>query len=87
MKTITVTIIDPAGMHTRPASIISKKAAEYTADINIEYSNKKMNMKSIIGVMSLGITTQSQINISFDGIDEEIASEKIINCLKENQLI
>jgi len=44
-------------------------------------------MKYLICDMSLGITTQSQINITFDGIDEEIASEEIINCLKENQLI
>ena len=87
MKKLTVTITDPAGMHTRPASILSKKAGEFEADMQIVYGQKKTSMKSIIGIMSLGISSQSTIDIIVDGPDEAQAYEAIETCLIDNHMI
>lgn len=87
MKTLAFVVTDPAGMHTRPASIISRKAGEFDSDINIKYGEKKMNMKSIIGIMSLGIKSQSQVEIVCEGSDEDLACQEIKKCLIDNNMI
>lgn len=78
MKTIELKVTDPAGMHARPASILSKEASRYESEIHILCGDKKSNMKSIMGILSMGILTNSQITITVEGNDEDIA----LNSLK-----
>jgi phosphocarrier protein len=73
-----VTIINQAGMHTRPASAIVKIAAKYKADFFISKNNFEVNGKSIIGVMTLAAEQGSKLTLRFDGPDEEELSAEMI---------
>jgi phosphocarrier protein HPr len=73
-----VTIINQAGMHTRPASAIVKIAAKYKADFYIAKNDFEINGKSIIGVMTLAAEQGSKLTLKFKGKDEqELAAEMI----------
>lgn len=67
------TVISDTGIHARPATLLVQTASRYVADIDLEYKNKKVNLKSIMGVMSLGIGKGAEIKIMIDGNDENEA--------------
>jgi len=87
MKEITVTVVDPVGLHARPATVAVNAASKFKSDIKISYKGKAVNMKSIMGVMSLGIPTQSEITISAEGEDEAEAIEAIREVLQAQKVI
>lgn len=66
-----VTIVNKAGMHTRPASSIVKIAAKYKSEFFISKNGYEVNGKSIIGVMTLAAEQGSQLTLRFEGEDEE----------------
>ena len=76
-------VIDPTGIHARPATMLVQLASRYNCELNLEYSNKKVNLKSIMGVMSLGIAQGADIKIIAEGNDEAEAlsslEEKLIS--------
>ena len=73
-----VTIINQAGMHTRPASAIVKIAAKYKADFYIAKNGFEIKGKSIIGVMTLAAEQGSKLTLRFNGQDEqELAAEMV----------
>lgn len=76
------TITDEAGMHARPASALVASISKFQSDITLEFNGKKVNLKSILGVMSLGIPTGSTVTIAADGPDEEQAMVTIDEVLK-----
>lgn len=65
------TIISAEGLHARPASRLVQIATPFTAEVKLEFNGKQVNMKSIMGVMSLGISKGKEIKIIADGPDEE----------------
>jgi phosphocarrier protein HPr len=73
-----VTIINQAGMHTRPASAIVKIAAKYKAEFYLSKNGFEVNGKSIIGVMTLAAEQGSKLLLKFDGEDEEQLAEEMI---------
>lgn len=77
MKEITVTIVNNAGLHTRPAATIVKLASKYKSEFYLKKDGLHINGKSIIGVMTLAAEKGSQIVLSFDGEDEEEAATEI----------
>ena len=79
----TFTITDPAGMHARPASALVGSLTKFQSDITLEFKDKKVNLKSILGVMSLGVPSGSEVQIAADGADEAEAMETIERVLKE----
>ena len=64
------TVIADTGIHARPATLLVQTASRFTADIQLGYKDKTVNLKSIMGVMSLGIGKGAEITISADGNDE-----------------
>ncbi|MBS4177311.1 phosphocarrier protein HPr [Lederbergia citrea] len=64
------TVIADTGIHARPATLLVQTASRFSSDIQLEYKDKKVNLKSIMGVMSLGIGKDAEITISVDGNDE-----------------
>ena len=62
-----------SGLHNRQATYFVQKANEYTCSIWLESENRKMNAKSLLGIMSLGIVTGSTVVLSADGSDAEAA--------------
>lgn len=87
MKQITVKIIDPVGLHARPATVAVNAASKCKSDVQVTFKGREVNMKSIMGVMSLGIPTQSEITISATGDDEEAAIEAIEEVLRAQKII
>jgi phosphocarrier protein HPr len=65
-----------SGIHARPATMLVQAASKFDSDINLEYNGKTVNLKSIMGVMSLGIPQGAEIKIVAEGSDaaEAIAS-------------
>ena len=70
-----VTVNNQVGLHARPATFFIQRANEFKSSIWIEKEARKVNAKSLLGVLSLGITKGTQINILADGADEEEALE------------
>lgn len=62
-----------SGLHNRQATYFVQKANEFTSSIWIESENRKMNAKSLLGIMSLGIITGASVVISASGPDAEEA--------------
>lgn len=87
MKEISVLVVDPVGLHARPATVAVNVASKFKSEVKVAYNGKTVNMKSIMGVMSLGIPTQSEITISCDGEDEEEAIKQIEDILKAQKVI
>ena len=73
-----VTIVNKAGMHTRPASMIVKIAAKYKSDFYISKNGFEVNGKSIIGVMTLAAEPGSVLELKFVGEDEEPFANEMI---------
>ncbi len=63
----------PNGLEARPVALLVQVASQYESEIYIEHGDKSVNAKSIMGMMSLGLTTGEQITIIADGSDEEAA--------------
>ncbi|PLR97736.1 phosphocarrier protein HPr [Bacillus sp. T33-2] len=74
------------GIHARPATLLVQAASKFDSDINLEYKGKKVNLKSIMGVMSLGIGQGSDITISAEGSDQEDALRTLEDTLKNEGL-
>ncbi|MBU0997167.1 MAG: HPr family phosphocarrier protein [Firmicutes bacterium] len=78
----------PFGLHARPATMLVSKANSFQAEMMIEFDDKKTNLKSIMGVLSLGVPQNRVFSISFNGKDEEEAFKAISRVLAEiNELI
>ena len=75
----TITIINNAGLHTRPAATIVKIASKFQSEFFIFKDGLNINGKSIIGVMTLAAAKGSELNLIFDGEDEKEMSEAIID--------
>ncbi|QTN00279.1 phosphocarrier protein HPr [Sediminibacillus dalangtanensis] len=82
----TMTITDETGVHARPATVLVNKAGNFESDINLEYNGKSVNLKSIMGVMSLGIPKDAEIKVTADGSDEEEALQTIVDTIKNEGL-
>lgn len=70
-------VTDETGIHARPATVLVSEASKFESNINIEYNGKKANLKSIMGVMALGIMQGAEFKIIADGSDAEDASAAI----------
>ena len=78
-----VEIVNKAGIHTRPASLLVKLAAKFKSEFFIIKEGFQINGKSIIGVMSLAAEYGSTLTLRFEGPDEVKASEEIIKYFEE----
>jgi len=79
-------IANEHGVHARPATLLVSAANKFESDITITYDGITVDLKSIMGVLSLGIKRGSLIVIRTDGPDELLALEGISNMLKEFNL-
>ncbi|RLK62920.1 phosphocarrier protein HPr [Atopobacter sp. AH10] len=79
-------IIAETGIHARPATLLVQSASKYASEIELEYKGKSVNLKSIMGVMSLGVGQGSDVTISVNGEDEKEALEGIAETMKKEGL-
>jgi len=79
-KTVNVNL--NADAEARPVAVLVQKASQFESRVLIESGDKKINAKSIMGMMSLGFTHGSTVVISADGADEEAAVENLAEYLQ-----
>ena len=73
-----VTVENQVGLHARPATFLIQKANEFKSSIWVEKEERRVNAKSLLGVLSLGIVGGTTIKIIADGQDEEAAVEALV---------
>lgn len=66
-----------SGLHNRQATYFVQKANEFDCSIWLESENRKMNAKSLLGIMSLGIVTGAKVTLSADGSDAQTAVDAL----------
>ncbi len=75
MKSRQVVITNTSGLHARPATFFIQKANCYKSTIWVEKDDRKVNAKSLLGVLSLGIAKGMTVTLIADGQDEDTALE------------
>lgn len=74
-----VMVQNQVGLHARPATFFIQKANEFKSSIWIEKEERRVNAKSLLGILSLGIVGGTSIKIIADGADEEVAVEALVD--------
>lgn len=82
-KNMTINI--PKGLEARPVALLVQVASQYESSIYVEIQEKKVNAKSIMGMMSLGLAEGEQVTIIANGPDEEEAVNAIDNYISKQQ--
>ncbi len=67
----------PTGLEARPVALLVQVASQYESNIYVECDEKKVNAKSIMGMMSLGLAAGEEVVVIADGSDEEVAMDNI----------
>ena len=74
-----VVVQNQVGLHARPATFFIQKANEFKSSIWVEKEERRVNAKSLLGVLSLGILGGTAIRVIADGADENDAVEALVN--------
>ena len=82
MVTKEVIVKNSTGLHARPATLLVKKASAFKSDISLEYNGKKADVKSLIGVLSLGVSKDANVKVIASGDDEALAAEEIAKLIE-----
>lgn len=72
-----ITIQLPSGLEARPVALLVQVASQYDSQIHVEVEGKRVNAKSIMGMMTLGLETGEKITVEAVGEDEEAAMNDI----------
>lgn len=67
----------PTGLEARSVAMLVQVASKFESNVFVESDDKKVNAKSIMGMMSLGLPSGEEITIAIDGVDEVAAMENI----------
>lgn len=78
-----VTIRHEKGMDGRPIALLVQEASQYVSKVFIEVGEKKINAKSIMGMMSLNLSEGEEVTVMADGEDELKAAEGVTTFLAE----
>lgn len=73
-----ITVKCDKGLDARPIALLVQEASQYSSQVYIEMAEKKINAKSIMGMMSLSLITGEVLSIVTNGDDEEVASEGLV---------
>lgn len=87
MVQFTSKIIDPIGLHARPAALMVNAASTFKSDIKIIANNREGNVKSIMNIMALAIMNNQEFTLVAKGPDEDEALDKIKVVMQKNKLI
>jgi phosphocarrier protein len=82
----TFTITGESGLHARPATVLVQTVGQFDSDVNLEYNGRTVNLKSIMGVMSLGVPSGGQVKITAEGSDADSAIAAVTEAMKKEGL-
>jgi len=83
MKELDLILNNPSGLHARPAKVFVNTAKQFKADIRVQHGTKKVNAKSMISVLTLGVENGGQIRLIVDGPDEDEALAVLKTAVEE----
>ena len=86
MRRIEFTVVDPLGLHARPAGLLVKVAQGFAseASIHVARTDKSASLGRLLAVMGLGVKGGDRITVTVEGADEDAAAEAIEAWLKEH---
>lgn len=84
MCTKNVVVNNQVGLHARPATFFIQKANEFKCSIWVELEERRVNAKSLLGVLSLGIVKGTEISLIANGADEEEAVEALATLISSD---
>ena len=84
MYTQEITVQNEVGLHARPATYFSQKANEFKSGMWVEKEERRVNAKSLLGVLSLGIVKGTNIALIADGSDEKEAVDALVSLIQNN---
>ena len=78
MYTQVVTVKNEVGLHAKPATYFIQKANEFQSGLWVEKDERRVNAKSLLGILSLGIVQNTDITLIADGADEKTAVDALV---------
>lgn len=81
MVTRKITITNSVGLHARPATYFIQEANKYKSTVSVKKDQRKVNAKSLLGVLSLGIIQGMEIELEAEGVDESEAVNGLIELI------
>ena len=84
MYTQEITVNNEVGLHARPATFFIQKANEFKSGIWVEKEDRRVNAKSLLGVLSLGIVKGTTVTLIADGADEKDAVGALVELVNDN---
>ena len=85
MVSKTLTVVNPSGLHLRPAGVLSQTAMKFKCDVIIECGEKRIVAKSVLNVMAAGIKCGTEITLICDGEDENESLATITKATEDGQ--
>ncbi len=79
-------ITDEVGLHARPATLLVNEISKFASDATISVEGKSANLKSIMGVMALGVKKDHIVDVETTGSDEAEAMDAIENAIIDNNI-
>lgn len=86
MASFKFVVLDPVGLHARPATVLVSAAGKCKSDITLNYNGKSVNAKSIMGVMGMGVPTKAEVEVVVEGEDAADAVESIKKTLIDEKV-
>ena len=83
MVSKTLKVVNPSGLHLRPAGVLSQTSMKFKSDIIIEAGEKRIVAKSVLNVMAAGIKSGTEITLICDGPDEKEALETVARAIED----
>lgn len=80
----TIVVQNQVGLHARPATFFIQKANEFVSGVWLERDERRVNAKSLLGVLSLGITKGTEVLVMVDGTDEKEAMNALEDLVRSN---
>ncbi|RTL11435.1 MAG: HPr family phosphocarrier protein [Neisseriaceae bacterium] len=77
MLTHALTIVNPTGIHARPAALLVNQAKKFTSEITLSKDDKTVSMKSVINILGLGLECNDSVTIAANGADEQEAIQSL----------
>ena len=84
MYNMTTVVTCASGLHNKQATYFIQKANDFQSSLWIEADERKINAKSLLGVLSMAIVSGTELTISAEGKDEELAVKTLAEMLKED---
>jgi phosphocarrier protein len=79
-----VTVIHPVGLHARPAAVFVQTAQAFSSKVTVRSNNRSANAKSLLGLLTLGVTKGTEILIAAEGTDEDAAIAALVDLVNTN---